>query len=223
MIPPLHPLGSNTDVSIVRIAGIATLSAAFRKPRVRSLRRTRRSLPAGRQACKRWGDVHSFQNEMLNGKTLRQLPSVEDATVSGTTTASSVRSAIKHGAVELLPVQRGPWLPEGEESSRRWRAVLQSSLWAWEALLLNSAQSTEPAAFREEESKCGFVGCGTMGSSQRATTKKKKNIIIWGCVLYAVTICSTQEAMKFLISQEGCNGQPQRDALQAPCLPTCAS
>lgn len=135
------------DVSMVRIAGVATVNAAFRKPWVQSLHCTRRSPPAGRQACKRWGDVHSFQNEMLNGKTLRQLPSVEDATVSGTTTANGVRSAVKHRAVELLPGQRGPWFSEDEESSRRWRAVLQSSLWAPEALLFNSAQSTKPAAF----------------------------------------------------------------------------
>jgi len=41
-------------------------------------------------------------------------------------------------------------------------------------LVFNSAQSTEPAAFQEEESKYGFGGCGTTGISQCLTTEKKK-------------------------------------------------
>lgn len=124
---------------------------------------------------------------MLNEKTLPQLPSVEDATISSTTMANSVRSASKHGAAELLPVPRAPWLSEGEESCRRRRAVLGSSRWAWEALLLNSAQSTKPAVFREEESKYGFVGCGKMGISQCVTNKKKK-IKKFGVVSYLLRL-----------------------------------
>lgn len=80
------------------------------------------------------GNPVSDPSEMLNGKTLHQLPSVEDATFGGTTTARCVRSAVKHGAVEVLPVQQGPWLLEGEESSRRRRAVLQGRL-CWLARL----------------------------------------------------------------------------------------
>lgn len=76
-----------------------------------------------------------------------------------------------------------------------------------EALVFNSAQSTKPAVFWEEESKHGFVICGTMGISQCVTTKKKI-IIIWVCALSTVTICSVQRAMTFLISQQGCSGRP---------------
>lgn len=64
--------------------------------------------------------------KMLNGKTLHQLPPMEAGTISSTTTANGVRSAVKHGAVALLPVRRAPWPSEGEESCRRWRAVLRS-------------------------------------------------------------------------------------------------
>lgn len=123
MIPSLHPLGSNMDVSIIHSTDIVTVNAAFGKPLVCSPHCIWRSLPAGSQFWKVWEDMQSLQNEMLNVKILHQLPSTEDGTISSTALTNGVRSAIKHGAIALLPGQRAPWPSEGEESCRRCRAV----------------------------------------------------------------------------------------------------
>lgn len=81
------------------------------------------------------------------------------------------------------------------ESCRRQRAGIPSSPWVHPAQL-GALGGGKPAWFC---SLWNFPACNN--------SKKKPNSIIWGRVLSAVTICSAQYAVKFLISQQGCSGR----------------